>query len=558
MKPPTRQGPGNGSGGGKGGPTGPRKPSRPFGGGKPGGAPRGERPASGGAPRGEGRPDRNVEARGDRPQRSGDARPQGGGDARADRGGGKPGSFKAGPKRPGGGGGYGSGRPGGGGRKGPPAAAIVGMPARALAADLAAAVFKGKILDQLLDTGKLADRYQLLEPRDRALARAIVATTLRRNGQISDAIGRFLERPLPEDLLQLKAIMHVAAAQVLFMGIADHASVAIAVEQVDADRDCRPFKGVANAILRRVAREKDLILADQDAVKLNTPEWLLSRWTETYGEETARAIAAAHMVEPSLDLTVKSDPEGWAARLGGIVLPTGSVRVVVQGAVEKIDGYDEGAWWVQDAAATLPVRLLGDVKDKKVGDLCAAPGGKTALLAHLGAKVTSVDSSGHRLQRLRRNLFRLELPADTVMADATEWMGSTFDMILLDAPCTATGTMRRHPDGAFLKGPESIATLAGLQRRLLDHAIRMLRPGGLLVYSTCSLEPEEGPDQIRRLLLIDAPVERVPVSADEVFGLSELITPDGDVRTLPIHLPNPDPRLAGMDGFFAARLRRKA
>lgn len=500
-------------------------------------------------------------------QQGGGKRPGGGpsGPRRPSAGeGSKEGGFKSGGFKSGGFGGKdGAGRPGPGGRPprgtgrpGAPALPI-GFAARALAADLATAVFKGKLLDPLLDQGRLADRYQLLEPRDRALARAIVGTVLRRNGQIADAIGRFLERPLPEDLIQLKAILHVAAAQVLFMGVADHAAVAIAVEQVDADRDCRPFKGVSNAILRRVAREKDLILADQDAVALNAPAWLMERWSATFGAETAHGIAEMHLVEPSLDLTVKGDAEGWANRLGGIVLPTGTVRVVAQGAVEKIDGYDEGAWWVQDAAASLPVRLLGDIKGKKVADLCAAPGGKTALLAHLGANVTAVDVSGYRLQRLKRNLFRLGLSADTVMADASEWMGSTFDMILLDAPCTATGTLRRHPDAAFLKGPDSIGQLATLQRKLIDHAIRMLRPGGLLVYSTCSLEPEEGPDQIRRLLLIDAPVERVPVMADEVFGLAEVVTPDGDIRTLPTHLPHPDPRLAGMDGFFAARLRRK-
>lgn len=420
-----------------------------------------------------------------------------------------------------------------------------------------AAVAKGKLLDPLLDTGRLAERYQRLDPRDRAMARAITATTLRRHGQIVDAIGRYLERPLPEDIGLLRAILETATAQILFMGIADHAAVAIAVDLADGDRDCRPFKGLVNAILRRVAREKEIILADQDPVALDAPGWLYERWVEAYGADVARGIAEMHLQEPSLDLTVKSDAEGWAKRLGGLVLPTGSVRVPAQGAVERLDGYEEGQWWVQDTAATLPVRLLGDVADKKVADLCAAPGGKTALLAHLGAKVTAVDQSYHRMGRLERNLHRLGLSAIPIVADATEWIGGPFDMILLDAPCSATGTLRRHPDAAFLKGPGGLAALVALQRRLIDQAIRSLKPGGLLVYSTCSLEPEEGPDQIRRLTLIDAPVDRVPVTSDEVFGLSELITAEGDVRTLPIHLPNADPRLAGMDGFFAARLRRR-
>ena len=271
----------------------------------------------------------------------------------------------------------------------------------------------------------------------------------------------------------------------------------------------------------------------------------------------ARAVAASHLVEPSLDLTVKSNASGWAERLGGIVLPNGSVRLIGHGAVEKIDGYDEGEWWVQDAAATLPVHLLGDVAGRKVADLCAAPGGKTAMLAHLGAKVTAVDVSYHRLARLKRNLTRLKLDADIVTTDITEWMAGPFDMILLDAPCTATGTLRRHPDAVLAKQPKDIASLAALQRRLIDQSIRMLKPGGTMVYSTCSLEPEEGPDQIRRLMLIDAPVERVPIRPEDVYGLEDFITADGDLRTLPIHFPNADPRLAGIDGFYAARLRRR-
>jgi 16S rRNA (cytosine967-C5)-methyltransferase len=432
-----------------------------------------------------------------------------------------------------------------------------GLEARRVAAELVAGVQRGRLLDQLLDDGATAVAYQGLEPRDRGLARAIVGFALRRHGQIADAIGRFLNRPLPDDAGPLKAIMAISVAQLMFMDVADHAAVAIGVELAGTDRAAAPFKGVVNAVLRRVAEQKAAILAEQDALTLNTPAWMMERWTATYGAETARAIAEAHALEPTLDLSVKSDAEAWAERLGGIVLPTGTLRLPIVGAVEKLDGYMEGAWWVQDAAASLPVRLFGDVRGRKVVDLCAAPGGKTAQLAALGADVTALDLSDRRLARLERNLARLGLKASVVRADAGEWLGSTFDMVLLDAPCTATGTLRRHPDGATSKKPADIAVLAGAQRKLLDQAIRMLRPGGLLVYSTCSLEPEEGPDQIRRLALIDAPVEVVPVTADEVFGLSELITPEGYIRTLPTHLANADPRLGGLDGFFAARLRRR-
>ncbi|WP_237153422.1 RsmB/NOP family class I SAM-dependent RNA methyltransferase [Oryzibacter oryziterrae] len=434
---------------------------------------------------------------------------------------------------------------------------VQGMEARVVAADLIAGVMKGKLLDQLLDEGPSAAKYQALDPRDRGLARAIVGFTLRRNGQIEEAISRFLTRPLPDDAGSLKAIMAISAAQILFMDVADHAAVALGVELAALDRGAAAFKGLANAVLRRIADNKQAILAEQDPVTLNTPAWLMERWTAAYGAETARAIAEANAIEPTLDLTVKSDAEGWAARLGGIVLPTGTVRIAVTGAVEKLDGYEEGQWWVQDAAAALPVYLFGDLKGKKVADLCAAPGGKTALLAELGAEVTSLDISYHRLQRLERNLYRLGLKANIVKADATEWLGGTFDMVLLDAPCTATGTLRRHPDGMLGKKPADVAGLAAVQRKLIDQAIRMLRPGGLLVYSTCSLEPEEGPDQIRRLMLIDAPLDVVPVTAEDVFGLEEVITSEGYVRTLPCHLKNADPRLSGLDGFFAARLRKR-
>lgn len=532
-----------------------------------GGAGRGPQGGSGRGPQGGsggGRGPRGGEGSGQGPQ-------GGPGGARGPGADGPKGGFrKSGPssagaprkERPGSGGGGGGGGPrgfraGGDQNRRGPARHPAGYAARRLAVDLVVGVSKGRLLDQLLDEGMLAERYQQLDPRDRGLTRAIVGVALRRHGQITEAIGRYLQRPLPDKALTLKAILDVAAAQILFMEVADHAAVALAVDMAGADKEAAPFKSLANAILRRVAAEKGLILRSQDPIALNTPAWLVERWTKAYGAETAAGIAAAHLVEPSLDLTVKSDPEGWAARLGGILLPTGSVRVASSGAVEKLDGYDEGAWWVQDAAATLPVRLLGDVRDRKVADLCAAPGGKTALLAHLGAKVTAVDLNGHRLARLTRNLFRLGLDATVLIADITEWMGGPFDMILLDAPCSATGTLRRHPDGALSKTEADVAKLAALQRRLLDQAIRMLRPGGLIVYSVCSLEPEEGPDQIRRLLLIDAPVERVPVASDEVFGLSDVITPEGDVRTLPTHLPHPDPRLAGLDGFYAARLRRR-
>jgi 16S rRNA (cytosine967-C5)-methyltransferase len=223
-----------------------------------------------------------------------------------------------------------------------------------------------------------------------------------------------------------------------------------------------------------------------------------------------------------------------------------------------LPGFSEGQWWVQDAAAALPVRLFGDIKGQRIADLCAAPGGKTAQLIHAGAEVTALDRSPNRVARLRDNLARLSLDAQTVVADAAEWSGNgdgaLFDGILIDAPCTATGTIRRHPDVAWLKQESDIGALTTLQRRLLQHALTLLKPGGTLVYCTCSLEPEEGEQAVAALLAAETGVRRAPIDAGEVAGLTELITADGDLRTLPCHMPHIDPRLGGLDGFYAARL----
>jgi 16S rRNA (cytosine967-C5)-methyltransferase len=221
-----------------------------------------------------------------------------------------------------------------------------------------------------------------------------------------------------------------------------------------------------------------------------------------------------------------------------------------------LPGFTEGQWWVQDAAAALPARLFGDISGKRIVDLCAAPGGKTAQLALAGAEVTAVDRSPARMSRLRDNLARLSLQAEDVVTDAAEWTGrdGSFDGVLVDAPCTSTGTIRRHPDVAWLRQEADIAALATLQKRLLHKAVALLKPGGTLVYCTCSLEPEEGEQAVAALLASESAVRRAPVEAGEVAGLHEIITADGDLRTLPCHLPHEDPRLGGLDGFYAARL----
>jgi 16S rRNA (cytosine967-C5)-methyltransferase len=432
-----------------------------------------------------------------------------------------------------------------------------GVSARSVATSLYSSVLdRSQPFDRLIDPATGEATYHALAPRDRRLVHAIVATALRRRGEIGAALDRLIEKKPPRRAGPLLRILEIAAAQVLFLDLPDHAVVSVALEQVVADRDARHFKGLANAVLRRLGREKDAILESLDAPRLDTPDWLWQRWSATYGEPITRRIAEMHLVEPSLDLTVKSGPDTWAEKLGGIVLPTGSVRLLPSGPIEAFAGYAEGEWWVQDAAAALPPGLLGPVAGKRIADLCAAPGGKTAALALAGANVTAVDISASRLRRLRDNLSRLKLTAEIVTADILQWHPEEpFDAVLLDAPCSSTGTIRRHPDIARLKRPDEIATLSALQAQMIDRAVAMLRPGGILVYCTCSLEPEEGEIQFEKAVSRHC-LKPLPVEPAEIGGLDEALTPAGAVRTLPSHLAAADIRLAGLDGFFIGRCQK--
>jgi 16S rRNA (cytosine967-C5)-methyltransferase len=430
-----------------------------------------------------------------------------------------------------------------------------GLAARAIAASLLDGVLRRRRpLDEQLDDQSAG--LAALPERDRALVRRLVGSVLRRLGTLRYLLGRFLERGLPADAPQVEIALLIGAAQILWLEIPDHAAVDLSVRLVQTDRRSARYASLVNAVLRRIARGGAELLAGTDTTTLDTPDWLMARWVKTYGDEVARAIALANGQEPALDLTVKSDAADWASAFGGRVLPTGSVRAVVHGPVPSLPGYQDGAWWVQDAAAALPARLLGDVSGRTVADLCAAPGGKTAQLAAAGGHVTAVDRAPKRLDRLRQNLARLNLPAEAVAADVAEWRGGPFDAVLLDAPCSATGTIRRHPDIPWLKREADIAALAALQQRLLASAVELTKPGGILVYCVCSLEPDEGVDAVRELLDREPRVARKPISADDVSGRGELLTPDGDLRTLACHLPDPDSRMAGLDGFYAARLIR--
>ncbi len=415
-------------------------------------------------------------------------------------------------------------------------------------------------LDELLDEAHAGgSALAALDERDRALARALVGTVLRRLGTLRHLIGLFVERGLPVHAPRVETALLLGAAQILFLDVPDHAAVDLSVRLAQADKTASHLTGLVNAVLRRLAREGAAKLATFDAPVFDTPEWLYLRWSKTYGATAAHDIAAANAREPALDVTVKSDAPAWAEKLGGRVLPTGTVRAVAHGTVTALPGFAEGAWWVQDAAAALPARLLGDIKGLRIADLCAAPGGKTAQLAAAGAHVTAIDRSPARLKRLADNLARLSLEAELLCADVEKWTPEQpFDAVLLDAPCSATGTIRRHPDVPWLKREVDIATLAAMQRRLIDRAVASTKPGGTIVYCTCSLEPEEGEGVISGLLEREAGVRRLPITAGDVSGRGEFITRDGDLRTLPCHLPDADSRFGGLDGFYAARLEKPA
>lgn len=432
-----------------------------------------------------------------------------------------------------------------------------GLAVRRTAAAILRQVIERKTpLDVALDLEHGNPHFRALDQRDRALTRAILGQALRRRGEIEAALAAVLDKPLPPRSEALSALLHIAAAQILFLDVPDHAAVNIAVADAGSDKRTGRARGLVNGVLRRLVRERDAILARSRPVS-NTPDWLYRRWRAAYGEASAAAIAEAHLATPGLDLTATADAAAWAERLGGFLLPTGTIRLAETQRVTELPGYEEGAWWVQDAAAALPARLLGDVAGKRVADLCAAPGGKTMQLAAAGAAVTAVDLSRSRLKRVAANLQRLRLDARLECADARAWRpGERFDAVLLDAPCSSTGTIRRHPDIPWLKEPGDIAKLSALQGEMLDHAATLVEPGGVLVYCTCSLEPEEGEAQVAPFLSRHPDFTPMRIVPTELAGFAVPMVPGGWLRTLPCHGFGDDPAMRGMDGFFAARFHR--
>lgn len=385
-----------------------------------------------------------------------------------------------------------------------------------------------------------------LEERDRAFVRLLVLLTLRRLGQIDALLQELVKfKTTPAAVVD---ILRLTAAQLLWLKTPAHAAVDSAVNLAEKLGQTK-LKGLVNAVSRKLSTAP----VPPDRVMKILPPWLFEAWNKAYGADNVTAMARQQLQEPYLDITVKADPALWAEKLGAIILPTASLRIEEAGRVENLAGYAEGAWWVQDTAATLPARLLGDVRGKTVVDLGAAPGGKTAQLAAAGAKVIAVERDPARAAILKQNLARLKLEAEIIIADATQWKPSVpVDAVLLDAPCTATGTLRRHPEIAWLKDRLDVQKQAKAQAALLKHVTGWLPKGAVLVYAVCSLQPEETEAQITPLLRANPALKREAIDVSLIGGLSQCLTPHGDLLTLPHHLKG------GMDGFYAARLRKTA
>ena len=420
---------------------------------------------------------------------------------------------------------------------------VPGLAARAAALDLLTSALSRRTG---LEGGLAHPALAALPARDRAFARALVMATLRFLGPIDGALKARLSKAPPDQVVH---ILRLGAAQLLVLKTPPHAAVGATVDLAAANKTGRPFKRLVNAVLRGISRAPPDI-SDPERM---APPWLFARWRATYGEADAHAMASLIAQEPATDVTSK-DAERAAALapdLRAAVLPGGSLRAGLKGELTTWPGFSEGLWWVQDASAAIPARLLAPQADETALDICAAPGGKTLQLAAAGAQVTALDKSAGRLQRVSENLARTQLQADLVTADAATWSDPRqFDAVLLDAPCSATGTFRRHPDVLWVAQPGDIAALSALQSRLLDSTAQRVKPGGRLVYCVCSLEPEEGEGQIAAFLDRAPQFRPDPIEVGEGGAPAQSRRSDGTLRILPHHLEG------GTDGFFIARMRR--
>ncbi|HEY1223948.1 MAG TPA: RsmB/NOP family class I SAM-dependent RNA methyltransferase [Brevundimonas sp.] len=427
----------------------------------------------------------------------------------------------------------------------PDAAMDIGVEARIAAGELLnAALERRGGMDEALNLPHIAH----LPAPDRGFARATAMAALRRLGEIDQILDRRLQKTPPAAVL---TILRIALAQTLVLETPAFAAVSTAVKQAERDPKTRPYKNLVNAVLRGVGRDGPGLTTAES----NLPDWLAARWRATYGEQALIGMALAAREEPPTDLSLKPgvDAEALAAAVDGNVLPGGTVRTGLRGDVAGWPGFEDGTWWVQDAAAAVPARLL-DVKAGETAlDLCAAPGGKTLQLAAAGASVVALDRSESRLKRLRRNFERTGMTAEVVAVPAEEWDDPrTFDAVLLDAPCTATGTFRRNPEALRATRPAEVAKLADVQHRLLDVAAAKVKPGGRMVYCVCSLEREEGETQIIAFLRRNPAFKLAPVDPEAVGAPSEAFAKEGWLRILPSMWPEQ----GSLDGFFAAKLER--
>ncbi len=436
-----------------------------------------------------------------------------------------------------------------------------GLSSRQAASKLLSAIIDKKTsMDGLLDLKGGNPAYLDLTDQDRLLVKAILLSTLRNYQIIEKFLDHLLEKPLPSGAVSLRHILRIGAAQILYLDVPDHSAVDLAVEQANIDPRNRRFANLVNAILRRMAREKDKMLPKLGEKTAMLPDWYAKKLSKSYGFNRARGMMALMSKPAPVDITVKSDADAWAEKLGGTKLTDWSIRLdKLEGPLQSLQGFDDGDWWVQDVAASLPARLFGDLKGKRVIDLCAAPGGKTAQLILAGADVTALDRSKSRLNRLNENLERLKLSAHTEISRMEKYeTEDLFDMALLDAPCSSTGTIRRHPDVVWTKDADDIAYLSGVQKGLLEHAITLVKPDGLIVFSNCSLEPDEGEEMVTQFVADNSDqVELLPVDPRHCQGFETAITDEGFVRTTPDFCINENEELQGADGFFAAILQKK-
>ena len=393
-------------------------------------------------------------------------------------------------------------------------------------------------------------QFLALSEGERSFARALALFVLRRLGQLDHIIAKKTKKRPPE---AVRALLRIGMAQVFFMQVPDFAAVSTTVKMAERDPKTRPFKGLINAILRGLIREGALAAVKPSHL---VPDWLMARWRQTYGEETANEIALCLMQEPMTDLSFKSMAALEEAKeaLEGEAIGGLSLRSALKGDVRHWAQFDQGRWWVQDFAAAVCVGLLGDLSGKEALDMCAAPGGKTLQLIAKGARVVALDRSKNRLKRVEENLARMGYEAELLCTQSDQFDDPReFDVVLLDAPCSATGTFRRHPDVLWASKPSDIPKLCDVQHRMLDTAAVRVRKGGELLYSVCSLEREEGETQIIAFLRRnpDFSLQKPTQTQIEALGIPAISqSDDGWLRLLPSQKPG------GQDGFFIAHMKR--